>query len=62
MQQLDQYGRYAVEPLTEEEQSAVNGGDGVTDNIFRGAGAVVGSIWWLMKAGGSALDLEYMHL
>jgi hypothetical protein len=59
MQQLEEYG---LEPLTDEEQTAVNGGDGVSDSIATGAGAIVGSVWWLMKAGGSALGLEYMHL
>jgi hypothetical protein len=59
MQQLEEYG---LQPLTDEEQNAVNGGDGVAETIAEGAGAVVGSVWWLMKAGGSALGLEYMHL
>jgi hypothetical protein len=59
MQQLEEYG---LEPLSDDEQTAVKGGDGVVETIATGAGAVVGSVWWLMKAGGSALGLEYMHL
>ena len=59
MQQLEEYG---LEPLTDEEQTAVNGGETPLEYIAIGAGAVVGSVWWLMKAGGSALDLAYMHL
>jgi hypothetical protein len=59
MQEIEKYG---LRPLTEEQQAAVNGGDGVSDSIARGAGAIVGSVWWLLKVGGSALDLEYMHL
>ena len=51
-----------LELLTEDEQAKMNGGDGVSDNIARGAGAIVGSLWWLLKVGGSALDLEYLHL
>jgi hypothetical protein len=59
MQQLQEYG---LEPLTDDEQTAVNGGEPVAETIAIGAGAVVASVWWLMKAGGSALGLEYMHL
>ena len=59
MQEIQKYG---LEPLTEGEQAEANGGDSVTENIARGAGAIVGSVWWLMKAGGSALGFEYMHL
>ena len=59
MQQIEEYG---LQPLTDEEQTAVNGGDGVTETIAIGAGALVGSVWWLMKAAGSELGFAYMHL
>ena len=59
MQEIQAYG---LDSISEDEQAAVNGGDGVSENIARGLGAVVGSVWWLLKVGGSALDLEYMHL
>jgi hypothetical protein len=59
MQQLEEYG---VAPLTNEEQNAVNGGDGVAETIATGAGAIAGSVWWLMRAAGSELGFAYMHL
>jgi hypothetical protein len=59
MQQLEEYG---LEPLTDEEQTAVNGGETPLQYCAIGLGALASSVWWLMKAGGSALDLEYMHL
>lgn len=59
MENLEQYG---VAPLTEEQEAEVNGGSPLSDDVMYAAGVVVGVSWWLLRAGGSALGLRYMHL
>ena len=59
MQELEQYG---VEQLTELEQTAVNGGDELSDGVMRFLGAVAGAGWFVIKLAGSATGMEFVHL